>query len=206
MIQTVQAKNITLRDLIDQFDLELVQDDDFFREWQDNLPAITELEKQMLDRVKAGYFNLMNNPPLLEKTIQIAIAAPILHLAGFFLPPFHIKTEQSIEIEIEDEGILIKGSLDVLILKEQLWLLIIESKRAAFSIEAGLGQILAYMLGSPHPNQPSFGMITTGGSFIFLKLVKGERPQYAASRIFELRNPGNDLYNVLSILKRISQL
>lgn len=61
------------------------------------------------------------------------------------------------------------------------------------------------MLGNPHPEQPSFGMITTGGSFIFLKLVKGDSPRYGLSRLFSLLNPDNDLYTVLSILKRLTE-
>jgi hypothetical protein len=84
--------------------------------------------------------------------------------------------------------------------------MVIESKKAAFSIEEGLAQILAYMLATPHPDKPALGMITTGGSFIFIKLVKGETPQYATSRVFELRNPGNDLYSVLSVLKQFAGL
>jgi hypothetical protein len=36
-------------------------------------------------------------------------------------------------------------------------------QKAAFSIEEGLAQILACMLATPHPEKPSFGMITTGG-------------------------------------------
>ncbi len=55
-------------------------------------------------------------------------------------------------------------------------------------------------------DKPSFGMITTGKSFIFIKLVKGETPQYALSDEFVLRKRGNELYSVLSILKRLGQL
>lgn len=206
MVQTIQAKDITLRDLITNFGIQLIEDDQFFREWQDNVPEITDLEKQLLDRVKAGYFNLINYPPLLENAIKMAVLSPILYLADFYLSPFHIKAEKSVEISAEDEGVIIEGKLDVLVLKEQLWVMVIESKKASFSIEAGLAQILAYMLANPNPARPSFGMITTGGSFIFIKLVKGETPRYATSKVFELRNPGNDLYSILSILKRLSQL
>jgi hypothetical protein len=84
--------------------------------------------------------------------------------------------------------------------------MVIESKQAAFSIEEGLAQILAYMLGNPNPDKPSFGMITTGGSFVFIKLVKGAIPRYATSRVFITRNPGNELYSVFRILKRLSQI
>ncbi len=62
------------------------------------------------------------------------------------------------------------------------------------------------MLATPPPEKPCFGMITTGGSFIFVKLVPGETPQYVTSGVFELRNPGNDLYKVLSILKQLGRL
>ena len=37
MLQTVQAKDINLRYLIGNFGLELVLNDQFFWEWQDNL-------------------------------------------------------------------------------------------------------------------------------------------------------------------------
>jgi hypothetical protein len=87
-----------------------------------------------------------------------------------------------------------------------IWVVVIESKRASFSIEAGLAQLLSYMLTNPYPNHLNFGLITTGGSFVFVKLVAGHVPQYSLSRIFELRNPGNDLYAVLSALKQFRQL
>jgi hypothetical protein len=46
-------------------------------------------------------------------------------------------------------------------------------------------------------------MITTGGTFVFIKLVKAETPQYSLSNIFEVRNRGNALYDVMKILKHI---
>lgn len=206
MVQTIQAKDITLRDLITIYGLELIEDNQFFREWQDNLPEITDLDKQLLDRVKAGYINLLNYPPLLEGVVRMAVLDPILFIAGFYLSPFYVKAEKSVEIAVEDEGVLIKGQIEVLVLREQLWVMVIESKQAAFSIEAGLAQILAYMLATTHAEKPCFGMITTGGSFIFIKLVKGETPQYTTSNIWEIRNRGNELYKVLSILKKLSTL
>lgn len=206
MTQIIQAKDITLQQLKTIFGLDLVENDQFFREWQDNLPEITDLQKQLLDDVKAGYFNLRQYPPLLENTVNMAVLAPILFIGQFYLSPFPIKAEKSVEISVEDEGVIVKGNIDFLLLKEQLWVVVIESKKAALSIEAGLDQILAYMLASPNAEKPSFGMVTTGGSFIFIKLVKGETPQYATSKVFEIRNPGNDLYSVLSILKRLAQL
>jgi hypothetical protein len=206
MVQAIQAKSITLQELREKFDLQLVEDEGFFREWQDNLPEIPEVEKQRLDRVKASYINLLNYPPLLENTVKMVVLSPLLDLAGFYLSPFHIKSEQSVEIIEEDEGVVVKGQIDVLVLRERLWVLVIESKQAAFSIEVGLAQLLAYILANPHLEKPNFGLLTTGGSFMFVKLIKGETLQYATSNVFELRNRGNELYSVLGILKALGAL
>ena len=69
MVETLQAKDVTLRDLMDNFKLQLVQDEQFFLEWQEDLPSLTKFEKDSLDRVREGYFNLITDPPLIEKTI-----------------------------------------------------------------------------------------------------------------------------------------
>lgn len=206
MVQSLQAQAVNLRDLIDKFGIQLVEDEQFFREWQDDLPEITDLDRQLLDKVKAGYINLLNYPPLLENAIRMAVLDPMLFIGDFYLAPFYVKGEKSVEIISEDKGTVIRGNMDTLVLKDQFWVMVIESKKDEFSIEAGLAQILAYMLGNPHPNKPSYGLINAGGTFVFVKLVKGEVPLYALSRMFGIRNPGNDLYTVLKIMKRLSKL
>ena len=84
MVQTIQSQKIELNDLIEKFGLERTYDEQIFQEWQDNLPEITDLDKQLLDKVKAGYFNLLNYPPLLESVVRIAIVDPILFIGDFF--------------------------------------------------------------------------------------------------------------------------
>ncbi|MCY7385342.1 MAG: DUF2959 domain-containing protein [Microcoleus sp. CAN_BIN18] len=73
MAQTIQARNVALNDLETQFKIEWIEDDQFFREWQDDLPEITDAEKQRLDRVKASYRNLLKHPPLLENTVKMVV-------------------------------------------------------------------------------------------------------------------------------------
>ncbi|MGK7928219.1 MAG: restriction endonuclease subunit R [Spirulina sp.] len=204
MVQTLPAKAIALQDLTEKFNLQFVEDEQFFREWQDDLPEITEAEKQRLDRVKASYSNLLADPPLLENTVKMVVLSPLLDLAGFYLPPFRIKSEQSIEISLEDEGLIIKGQIDVLVVSDRFWILAIESKQAAFSLEAGRSQLLTYMLANPHRDRPTYGLLTNGNSFLFVKMER-DTPQYALSRLFYIFNPGNDLYSVLSILKLLGQ-
>ncbi|MCY7272998.1 MAG: restriction endonuclease subunit R, partial [Phormidesmis sp. CAN_BIN44] len=192
MVQ-MQAKDVTLRDLTDNFKLQLVQDESFFLEWQEDLPALTDSEREYLDRVRAGYFNLITDLPLIEKTIQLVVLSPLFFLAGFYLPPFQIKAEKSIEITADDEGTIIRGQIDILLIKDQFWVMAIESKRASFSIEAGLAQLLSYMLANPHPDRPGFGTIASGSDYIFVKLVSGETARYSTSAQFAMRNR-NDLY------------
>ncbi|MDZ8108540.1 MAG: restriction endonuclease subunit R [Nostoc sp. DedQUE12a] len=206
MVQTIQAKEITLLDLENSFGLQLVEDEQFFREWQENLPEITDTEKKQLDRVKASYANLLKYPPLLENTVKMVVLSPLLDLADFYLSPFHVKSEKSVEVTAEDEGLTVKGQIDVLILFEQLVVIVIESKQAAFSVEVGKAQLLAYMLALSNTDKPIYGLITNGGSFIFLKLVKQDTPKYALSRLFYIFNPGNELYTVLRVLKCLGKL
>ena len=205
MTKIMRGTDITLHDLKNQFGLRRVEDDLFFTEWKNDLPEISPEDKKVLDKIKAGYFNLIEYPPTIEDTVKMAVLGPLLNLAGFYLPPFHIQAETSVRLSLTDEDIAIEGKIDVLVLKEQFWIMVIESKRVAFSVEIGLAQILAYMMTNPHPERPGFGLITNGGSFLFIKLKRDlQKAQYATSGIFELRNPGNDLYSVLGIMKRLA--
>lgn len=206
MVQTIQSQEVNLRYLLDNFSLELVRDEEFFGEWQYDLPEISDLEKELLNQVQEGYFNLLQNPPFLEDIVRMAIVDPVLFIGKFFLHPYHIRSEESINLELADKEVIIRGRIDALVLKEKLWVMIIESKRAEFSIEAGLAQLLTYLLASPHVEHPNYGLIVTGGSFIFVKVVKTEIPQYATSKMFAIRNPGNELFDVLRILKRLSEI
>ena len=111
----------------------------------------------------------------------------------------------SLEIATEDEGMVIRGRIDVLVLNDRLWLLVIESKRSDFAVTRAVPQALAYMLGNPQAIHPTFGMITNGNEFLFLKAIRQPTAQYANSRLFSLVNPDNELYPVLQILKRLGQ-
>ncbi|GAA6616021.1 restriction endonuclease subunit R [Scytonema sp. NUACC26] len=208
MLQTIQAKEISLIELETIFQLQRVEEPQFFYEWQRDLPELSEWQRQLLDRIKAGYFNLLKKPPLLEKPINLAVISPLLFTGQFYLSPFDLRAEKNVEISVEDEekSIITKGNLDTLVLKDKLWVMVIESKQAKLSVEAGLAQILAYILDRTNPNNSCFGMITNGGSFLFVKLLKGEIPQYGTSDLFGINNQKNNLYDVLKILKHLIEL
>ncbi|BAZ49221.1 hypothetical protein NIES4103_18320 [Nostoc sp. NIES-4103] len=206
MTQVIQAQNIGLAYLEERFGLQQAKDEEFFPEWFENLPEITDLEKQNLDKIKVNFLRLVKRPPLSEETVKLVVVSPLLNLAGFYDDPFYIRGEQSIEISAEDEGEIIRGRIDVLVIQEQLWLLVIESKRSSFSLLEAIPQALVYMLANPNPEKSAFGLVTNGSHFIFVKLTKQNMPLYAISEEFSLLRRKNELYQVLSIFKNLSQI
>lgn len=205
MTQSIQAKTLTLGDVQTKFNLQLSENEQFFREWIDDLPQIGDAEKRSLDKVKAGYIN-STSFPFLEDTVKMVVLAPLLFLADFFLTPFHIECEKSVELIVEDEDTIVRGSIDVLLLLHSFWVVAIEAKRSQYSVESGLPQLLFYMLNDPNSEQPTFGLLTNGSSFRFIKVTKQDTPQYALSKLFDIQNPGNELYEVFRIFKRIAAI
>ena len=204
MVQTIQAQKINLNDLIERFGLERTDDEQFYREWQDDLPELTDLEKQALDEVKADYLHL-SRYPILEPIVKLVVLSPLLKLAGFYRAPFYLTGEKEVEIVSEDEGILVKGRLDLLVFTPQFWILVIEAKGAKYSLEAGIPQALTYMLSNSDSEKPAFGFVTNGLEFRFLKLTKQGTPKYDQSDLFAL-DSRDDVYTILRVLKRLGQL
>jgi len=206
MVQSIQAQNISLGYLEEKFKLQEVNKETFFPEWFDNLPEITDLEQQYLNRVKDNFLRLATHPPLLEDAVKMIVVSPLLDLAGFYAEPFSLATEESIEIIAEDAEEVIRGRIDILVIQARFWLLVIESKRPKFSLLESIPQALSYMLANPQPEKPAFGLVTNGSHFIFLKLVKGYQLEYAVSYELSLLRRENELYQVLRIFKKISQV
>lgn len=211
MVQSLTASAVTLRDLIDRVQLQELRDQaarEFFPEWHQSLPDLTEADRQALDKIRAGYLNLLQSPPLLERSVQFSVVAPLLFWADLYLPPFQPRCEESVSYTTPNGNTQIRGDLDAVILRDRVWLLIIESKQAHFSVEAGLAQLLAYLLAQTHPELPSYGLVTTGGNFLFVKLLQrpNQPPCFATSDEFALRTTqGNSLYRVFQILKKLTQ-
>jgi hypothetical protein len=206
MVQFIQAQKDSLNYLEERFQLQQVNGEDFFDEWLDNLPDNTDLEKNNLDLVKTRFLRLVKRPPLLEDAVKLIVVSPLLSLAGFYDEPFFIDSEESVEISAEDQDEIIRGRIDILVFQEQFWLLVVESKRASFSLIEAIPQALSYMLANPYPDKPVFGLVTNGSNFMFLKFVRQNVPTYAVSDEFTLFKRENELYKVLAILKKLGQL
>jgi len=208
MAQTIAIeKNITtLNQLQARFNLRRSDDDQFFTEWFNGLSQVTDSEKQALDGIKQQYFYQRADGPLAEGALKMVVLAKLLDLAGFYNPPFRFRTETGVEIAIEDRDEVLRGRIDALVIQEQFWVLVIQSKRTTFSTDEALPQALAYMMANPNPERPIFGLVTNGSHFIFIKLVQSREPQYDLSDEFSLYQRHNQLHDVLQILKHIGQV
>ncbi len=206
MVKVIQAGDLELHEVHEKFNLSLVwSDDQFFLEWQREPTTLTDYERYWLDQVKADYLSLFAHR-FNEEVVKLSVLAPLLSLAGLTRFPFIPSAEHQIGIAIEDNDEIIRGKIDMLVLHEQLWAIVIEAKRHQLNVAETLPQGLAYMMASPNTEKPTFGLAINGTEFLFLKLVKQDPPRYGLSRLFSLFNPGNDLYIVLGVLKHLKDM
>ncbi len=195
----------TFRQVEEKLGLSLSDEPDFFLEWQEALPDLKTAERSRLDAVRKNYLYQISDGALLEETIKLVILSPLLELAGFYSTPYKFRAEVPVEIEsLGDNDEVLRGRIDGLVLLEQLWIVVIESKKTTFDLEMALPQTLAYMAASPRPELPLYGMVANGSSYLFVKTL-GNR--YGVSDLFGTRSQShNNLYEVLKILKHLGAL
>jgi hypothetical protein len=204
---TLIATEVSLADLRDRFGLSRSVDPEFFWAELGEALEVTAAERAMLDRVQQNYLSQIEVQSLNEETVKMVVVSPLLDLAGFYRSPFQIDSEVSVEIaETDDAGVALTGRIDTLIVRDRLWVVVVESKRSRFSVQAAIPQALAYLLGRPGAGGRSgYGLLTNGGEFLLVR-VGGEVPVYGFSETFSLLNRGNDLGRVLGVLKQITAL
>jgi hypothetical protein len=162
----------TIKSLIDlqvRCNLRQADSDRFFSEWIEDLPDLDERERAGIKRLKQRYDYHRFNGLLLEGTINLVVVSPLLELAGFLDPPFRLRSPYGIGLELDDPEETIRGFIDVLVIQERLWILVVESKRTSIPVPAALPQLLAYMLANPSLGNPNFCF----PSNIWSKLAEG---------------------------------
>lgn len=208
MVKTIAiSQGITsLTEVHLKFNLTRTQKADFFREWTDNLPKLDDREKQVLDSLKERYFYYAADNSITEGTLNIIIISPLLELANLCDPPFKIKAEQAVKIELKDSDILLQGFIDALVVKEQFWVIVIEAKRYGFNVSLAIPQALTYMMANTEQKSPIFGLVTNGEDYIFIKLSHQDK-QYALSDKLTLAKRNNqEFYQVFQIIKNIKTI
>lgn len=195
----------TFRQVEEKLGLTLSDAREFFTEWMDEQPQLTEYERTRVDQIRSNYLYQVSEGFLLEETIKMVVLSPVLELAGFYQAPYRFRAEVPVEIEaLGDNDEVLRGRIDALVLQNKLWIVLIESKKTTFDLELALPQTLAYMAANPKPEQVLYGMITNGSSYLF---VKTSGKQYGTSDLFSTRSQyRNTLGEVLKILRHLGHL
>jgi hypothetical protein len=208
--ETAITRAITkLSDVRSKFNLNRSDDPQFFTEWFREVPELTESEKVSLERLRNRYLYYLEEGEISEGTANIIIVHPLLDVMGLCDPPFRIRGEQPLKVEIICEGDdrVLQGRIDALIVQNQFWVVVIEGKEYGFSVSWAVPQTLAYMMGNPSLKKTVFGMITNGDEYIFIKLSRADTNQYALSDLFSLSNSRNNgLDEAMRVLKRLTSL
>jgi predicted type IV restriction endonuclease len=159
------------------------------------LPELNESDRSTLTQIRQDYHNLTRHGELREDVVKMVILSPLLRLAGFYSGEFQIISEVGVELKFPyEEGS--RGRVDLLIVKDAIWILTIESKGEILAARTALPQLLHYMLNG---NQAKWGLVTNGYEFVFVRLFT---PKLQISYLLDLERPG-DLETVAAILKYI---
>jgi hypothetical protein len=196
----MQVNQLALRDVTEQFNLVKTKDPAFFPEWRETDPELDEQTLLVLSQIESDY-EYLSQQVIDEGSVKLVVLGRLLPLAGLYQPPFNLVTEKTIEIRAEDEGQVFRGVVDILAMHKKMWVLLVEAKRNTFSLVPAMPQALAYMSGAPYPEYPTFGLVTNGENFLFLKL---QGKVYATSRAFVMQNSG-DLAEVLKVMRRLGE-
>ena len=193
-----------------KFGLSRSESSNFFTEWYDQLPVINPSDRANLEILWRRYIYHRSGGHLLESTVMLLLVSPLLTIAGLYDPPFRIKAEESIAINVSDSEETLQGRIDVLVLHDRLLIIVLESKKTMLSVWSALPQTLAYLMASPngggtHPagTRPTFAMLTNGDDIVFVKL---EGKQYAMSQVLApLVNQG-ELEVAWQVLRKIAKI
>ncbi|MFZ9738420.1 MAG: type I restriction endonuclease [Prochlorotrichaceae cyanobacterium] len=192
-------KNIaSFQDLQDRLGLVRTSDDRFFEECQTLHPEPSLDRKLFLDALHKRHAYYYNAGLLTEGTILVAIVAPLLENLGFHEPPFFVRSEVPVALEVTERDEIYRGRIDVLVIRQRLWVLVVEAKNAKFAADLALPQCLSYMAASSEPT--TFGLVTNGTDFIFCKRVN---TTYDFSEPFSLLSRHNRLYEIAGLLSTL---
>jgi hypothetical protein len=203
------VRTLTLRDLRQTFGLQFNPEDPFFTQWLTQAPPLSESDRHELERLVRNYTYLSQEEPPLEEVVKLVVVSPLLDLAGFYQPPFLIKTEVSTTLEVADEPELspIQGKIDIWVVQESLWIVAIASKPSRLDVTAGIPQALTYLLSAPTAQPVLYGFVTNGREVLFLKLDRSPpTPQYCRSLTYRLLENADERSHVLQGLQHLGTL
>jgi hypothetical protein len=208
MSQTIAITDAitTIAEAEQRFSLIRNEDPSFFTEWQQDLPELTTVDRTLLADLRRRYIYHRSTGHLLESTVTLIFASPLLAITGFYDPPFRVRAEESIRLVLQDSEEVLQGRIDALVVCDAVWVIILESKKTMLSIWSALPQTLAYLMSNPNPERACFGILTNGDEIVFLKVDRSTSTQYALSRVFGTFVSAKEMEESLRVLRRIGQI
>lgn len=205
-----QASTLTLGEVKERLQVEEVFDPAFFPEWQGLTPDLSEADRHLLDKLRQNFRALQEHSSH-EEIVKMFSLSPLMLLAGLAEYPFIPKAEHIIEIDLsyedeDDEVQLIRGKIDIIVSHDNLWQVIVETKRVQSNVMQALPQTLTYMMATPPSDRPIYGLCTNGTDFVFVKMQRGSKNYYSLSGLFSMYQPTNDLYQVVTIMQNLRQI
>ncbi len=88
----------TIAEAENLFDLSRTEEEAFFPEWQTGLSDLSSTEQANLDELRARYIYQRSEGQLLDGTVTLLLASPLLATAGFYNLPFRVRAEASVQL------------------------------------------------------------------------------------------------------------
>jgi hypothetical protein len=211
MVATLAASSLSQAEVEEKLNLIEVPTEGFFSELESPLPPLDELTQHWLDKIQTDFLSIMKRP-LKEEVVKVMVLSHLLSAANLTSLPFYPNTEESVDIELSDDptsdeaGTIIRGRIDFLVMHRQLWVIVVESKRTQLNVRMGIAQALIHMMASPNDDRPTYGLVLNGPDFLFIKLVKGDRNQYAISQMMTMYSPHSGLHSAVQILRKLRSI
>ena len=193
----------TIAEAEQKFGLSRSESKDFFTEWCDELPEINSSDRASLEVLWRRYIYHRSGGHLLESTVMLLLVSPLLTITGLYDPPFLLKAEESVLIKISDSEETLQGRIDVLVLRDRFWIIVLESKKTMLSVWSALPQTLAYLMATPNGDHPTFAMLTNSDDIVFVKL---EAKQYAMSQVLSPLVNRGELEVAWQVLRKIAEI
>lgn len=176
-----------------------------------SIENITESEQQKLEEIRNLFRNYYASGKISEGLIKFLFIAPLMNLAGFYIPTIKITLEEKIaDIFIEDEDTLIKGRMDILAVNKQqgrnettpFWILVIETKNSSVNVSEGLPQLLTYAYKGIEQQSSVWGLTTNGMDYQFVYIQQGSLPIYQLLPKLDITRPESSV-ELLQVMKAI---
>ncbi|NJL99224.1 MAG: restriction endonuclease subunit R [Synechococcaceae cyanobacterium SM2_3_2] len=150
-----------------------------------DLDPLSDFETQELTNLQELYFSYLTDRTLNEGQVKFLFISPLLKLAGFLSGDIKITLEENIatiNIEVEDEGLTIKGRMDLLAIKRSqntsFWILVVETKVGSGATRLATPQLLTYAYKAIGSQDHVWALASNGEDFQFFSVQQGHPPTY----------------------------